>query len=77
MVMSIQAIRKIVKVGSSEGVTLPTKELRRDNLKRGDEVEIIVRPVQKRTNVADQDVIAAAKSILHDYKQDFKNLAER
>ena len=75
--MSIHAIRKIVKVGSSEGVTLPTKELKRDNLKRGDEVEIIVRPARKRTSVADQEVIDAAKNILHKYKQDFKNLADR
>ncbi len=75
--MSIHAIRKIVKVGSSDGVTLPAKDLQRDNIKRGDEVEVIVRPVQKRTNVDDQQVIDAAKTILRDYKQDFKNLANR
>lgn len=75
--MSFHSIRKIVKVGSSDGVTLPTKELKRDNLKRGDEVEIIVRPVQKHTNLADQQIIDSAKNILNEYKQDFKNLADR
>ena len=75
--MSIQAIRKIVKVGSSDGVTLPTKELKQNGLKRGDEVEIVVRAGQKRSNAADQVVIDAAKDILNEYQQDFKNLAKR
>lgn len=75
--MSIHAIRKIVKVGSSDGITLPTKDLKREKMERGDEVEVIVRPVQKRTNAADQQVIDSAKSILREYKQDFKNLANR
>jgi antitoxin component of MazEF toxin-antitoxin module len=73
----IKSIQKIVGIGSSDGVTLPAKELKRENLKRGDEVEIIVRPVRKDTSESDQAVIEAAKKILDDYKQDFQNLAER
>jgi antitoxin component of MazEF toxin-antitoxin module len=73
----INSIQKIVGIGSSDGVTLPAKELKRENLKRGDEVEIIVRPVRKDTSESDQSVIEAAKKILDDYKQDFQNLAER
>ncbi len=75
--MIITSIQKIVGIGSSDGVTLPAKELKRANIKRGDEVEIIVRPVRKRVSKDDQVVIDAAKQILADYKQDFKNLADR
>lgn len=73
----IKTTQKIIGIGSSDGVTIPKKELKKLGAKRGDEVEIIVRPLQKRTNTADQKVIDAAKNILYEYKQDFKNLADR
>jgi antitoxin component of MazEF toxin-antitoxin module len=73
----IKSIQKIVRIGSSVGVTLPAKELKRENLKQGDEVEVIVRPVRKAVNKDDQQVIDAAKQILKDYSQDFQNLAKR
>ena len=73
----IQSIQKIVGIGSSDGVTLPAKELKRANLKRGDEVEVIVRAVRKPLHNEDQAVIDAAKKILKDYHQDFQNLASR
>lgn len=73
----IQSIQKIVGIGSSDGVTLPAKELKRANLKRGDEVEITVRPVRKAAANEDQAVINVAKKILQDYKEDFQNLAQR
>lgn len=72
----IQSIQKVIKIGSSGGVTIPAKELKRQNIAFGDEVEVIVRPLHK-TSSEDQEVLAAAKKILKDYKQDFKNLAER
>ncbi len=73
----ITSIQKIVKIGSSDGVTLPAKELKRENMKRGDEVEVIVRPVQKHVSNSDQTIIDTAKKILEEYKQDFQNLANR
>lgn len=73
----ITSIQKIVKIGSSEGVTLPAKELRRANLKQGDEVEVTIRSVQNRASTSDQAIIATAKKILEEYKQDFQNLAQR
>jgi antitoxin component of MazEF toxin-antitoxin module len=73
----IQGIQKVIKIGSSGGVTIPAKEMRRQNIKFGDEVEITVRAVSKNSNKSDQDVILAARKILTDYKQDFKNLADR
>lgn len=73
----ITSIQKIVGIGSSDGVTLPAKELKRHGIKRGDSVEVIVRPVIERSTTADQAVIDSARKILHEYKQDFDNLAQR
>lgn len=72
----IQSTQKVIKIGSSGGVTIPAKELKRENIAFGDEVEVIVRPIHK-TSANDQQVLDAAKSTLRTYKQDFKNLAQR
>jgi bifunctional DNA-binding transcriptional regulator/antitoxin component of YhaV-PrlF toxin-antitoxin module len=72
----IQSIQKVIKIGSSGGVTIPAKDLKRQNIKFGDEVEIVVRPISS-SSVEDRKVVKAAKSILESYHDDFKNLAER
>ncbi len=72
----IQSVQKVIKIGSSGGVTIPAKELKRQNIAYGDEVEVIVRPL-KGSSADDKKVLDAAKSILEDYKKDFINLANR
>lgn len=72
----IQSIQKVIKIGSSGGVTIPAKELKRQNIAYGDEVEVIVRPL-KSVNGEDKKVLEAAQKILNNYKQDFQNLAQR
>lgn len=72
----IQSIQKVIKIGSSGGVTIPAKELKRQNIAFGDEVEVIVRPLHP-TDTNNQEVVSAAKSILQEYKKDFENLAQR
>lgn len=72
----IQSIQKIIKIGSSGGVTIPAKELKRQNLNFGDEVEVIVRPLRNQKS-EDTEILATAKRILQEYKQDFENLAEK
>lgn len=76
MLVMIQSIQKVIKIGSSGGVTIPAKELKRQNIAFGDEVEVIVRPL-KADSAEDKAVIAHARQILDTYKQDFKNLADR
>lgn len=73
----ITSIQKIIRIGSSYGVTLPAKELRRANLKQGDEVEVTIRAVQNHTAASDHVVIETARNILARYKSDFQNLAQR
>jgi antitoxin component of MazEF toxin-antitoxin module len=73
--MTITTIQKVIKIGTSRGVTLPAKELERLGVKEGEEVEIIAR---KKTSIASSDKVQqVADSILSRYDQDFKNLAER
>lgn len=72
----IQSIQKVIKVGSSGGVTIPAKELKRNHIAFGDEVEVLVRPVRP-VNTDDAQVIRTAKKILKEYKTDFQNLAQR
>jgi antitoxin component of MazEF toxin-antitoxin module len=72
----IQSIQKVIKIGSSGGVTIPAKELKRQNIHFGDDVEVIVRPI-KTVNAKDAKVLDAAKSILDEYIQDFVNLSKR
>ena len=72
----IRSTQKIIKIGSSGGVTIPAKELKLQNINFGDEVEVIVRPIRS-TNADDQKIIDAAKSILHEYKKDFEVLSKR
>jgi bifunctional DNA-binding transcriptional regulator/antitoxin component of YhaV-PrlF toxin-antitoxin module len=72
----IQSIQKVIRIGSSGGVTIPAKDLKRQNIAFGDEVEVIVRPLHS-TNSNDQEVLTAAKKILHHYKKDFENLSDR
>ena len=72
----IQSIQKVIKIGTSGGVTIPAKELKRQNIAFGDEVEVILRPLHSQSN-QDQKVIDSAKKILRDYKKDFDNLSKR
>jgi bifunctional DNA-binding transcriptional regulator/antitoxin component of YhaV-PrlF toxin-antitoxin module len=72
----IQSIQKVIKIGSSGGVTIPAKELKRQNIAFGDDVEVIVRPINKIA-AEDRKVIEAAKSIIKEYKKDFNNLSQR
>jgi bifunctional DNA-binding transcriptional regulator/antitoxin component of YhaV-PrlF toxin-antitoxin module len=72
----IRSIQKIIKIGTSGGVTIPAKDLKRQNINFGDEVEVIVRPLHSTSN-EDKKVLDAARKVLEEYKQDFQNLAGR
>jgi len=72
----IQSIQKIIKIGTSGGVTIPARELKRQNINFGDEVEVIVRPLRSASN-EDEQVLDTARKVLEEYKQDFQNLAGR
>jgi len=75
--MTIKSSQKLIKIGTSAGVTIPAKDLRRGGFEVGDIVNISLEKAKMPAHSSDQDVIDAAKQILKDYKQDFDNLAKR
>jgi antitoxin component of MazEF toxin-antitoxin module len=73
--MTITTIQKVIKIGSSRGVTLPARDLRALGIRDGDEIEVTVR---KRSEAADDNqVLKTANSLLRRYKEDFSQLAKR
>ena len=72
----IKSVQKVIKIGSSGGVTIPAKELKRQKINLGDEVEVIVRPLNYASN-DDKEIVDKAKEVLKEYKDDFINLSER
>lgn len=73
--MTITTIQKVIKIGSSRGVTLPARDLRRLGVETGDDVELIVR--KKTVAAQDDQALTTANSLLERYKKDFINLAKR
>ncbi len=73
--MTITTTQKIIKIGSSQGVTIPAKDLRALGVGAGDELEIIARP--KVQYVENSKVVDTANALLERFDQDFKNLAQR
>ncbi|XMB34200.1 AbrB/MazE/SpoVT family DNA-binding domain-containing protein [Candidatus Saccharibacteria bacterium oral taxon 955] len=73
--MTITTIQKVIKIGSSRGVTLPARDLRALGIRDGDEIEVAVR---KRSEAADDNqVLKTANLLLRRYKEDFSHLAKR
>ncbi len=75
--MTIKSIQKVIKVGSSAGVTIPAKDMNHAGIKPGDEVEITVKKIKSINQPNNDDVITAAQNVLKRYKKDFENLAKR
>ena len=75
--MTITTIQKVIKIGSSRGVTLPARELRALGIRDGDEVRLTVEQVKpiKQTNKPSlrQDYDDFKKQ----YGKTLKNLADR
>jgi antitoxin component of MazEF toxin-antitoxin module len=73
--MTFTTLQKAIKIGTSRGVILPAKELKRLNIGDDDELEITVR---KKTSVAtNKEVMAVANGIMQKYRTAFENLAKR
>lgn len=75
MLSMITSIQKIIQIGSSDGVTLPAKELKRANIKRGDEVKVTVEIVGKHAE--SDELMREYNAFVEQYGQTLKNLADR
>lgn len=74
-IMVVTTIQKVIKIGSSRGVTLPAKQLKALGIRDGDEIEITIRKHPVAAN--DDQVLKAANKLLKRYKTEFSNLAKR
>ena len=68
-------VQKVIKIGSSAGVTIPKKQLKELGIVIGDDVKISIEVIKERSQ--DTEILQAARNILATYKQDFKKLADR
>lgn len=74
--MAITSIQKVIKIGSSEGVTLPAKDLDSLGIKRGDNVKVTFEPADK-PNDENVSLLKDYEKFKKQYGQALKNLADR
>ena len=74
--MTFTTTQKIIKVGSSKGVLLPAKELKRLGVEAEDTVKITVE-VQKPAKDPQYELMAEYESFVAEYGQALKSLADR
>lgn len=68
-------IQKIIRIGSSKGVTLPAKQLKQLGVDTGDEVRITVESTSKAA--PHQNLMNEYKKFTDKYDETLKNLADR
>jgi antitoxin component of MazEF toxin-antitoxin module len=66
--------QKIIKIGSSAGVTIPKKQLAELNLDIGDEVNVSIAPVAHNKH---DKLMREYDAFVKEYGQTLKNLAQR
>lgn len=65
--------QKIIRIGSSAGVTIPKKQLDELGIAVGDEVDIEIKPSTKKLKVFSAEI----DKFMDMYDQDLQNLAKR
>lgn len=73
--MIMTTIQKIIRIGSSKGVTLPAKQLKQLGVDTGDEVRITVESTSKAA--PHQKLMNEYKKFTDKYDETLKNLADR
>lgn len=72
--MMIRTIQKIIRIGSSKGVTVPAKQLKQLGVEVGDEVEVTVKKVQPESS---DQVTKEYQQFVAQYGETLENLADR
>ena len=65
--------QKVIKIGSSAGVTIPKKVLEKLSIKIGDEVDVSVKPTQK----VRKEVLDWTNRFIEQYHSALKALADK
>ncbi len=75
--------RKIIKIGSSKGITIPEETMKKLNLQRGEKVEVTfneknrvieVKPAKKESE--DQQLLKWTKEFIEEYRDALEKLAK-
>lgn len=74
----MKSIQKIIKIGSSQGVTIPAKDLRQLGLQDGDELEISYGPAPEKI-AADhsEEVVELTQQLIKRHQKALDNLSLR
>ncbi len=76
--MTIKTVQKLIKIGSSEGVTLPAKDLKHAGVKPGDDLLITAKVI--KSSPSDQhkvEVVELTQKLIARHKKALKNLSQR
>lgn len=68
-------VQKVIKIGSSAGVTIPKKQLDELGISVGDEVRLTIEPVSSGTKHS--KLMHEYEKFVQQYGQTLKNLAKR
>lgn len=67
-------VQKVIKIGSSAGVTIPKKQLEELGIAIGDSVEIEIKPVKPKVQ---DKIMKDYETFVKQYGQTLKNLADK
>lgn len=70
--MTITTTQKIIKIGTSKGVTIPAKEFDELKLAVGQKVRVTIEPIEQPT-----DIRSEYEAFKRRYGETLKNLADR
>ena len=69
--MTITTTQKIIKIGTSRGITIPAKDLKALGISEGAEVKVVIEPMNKPT------VMDEYKQFKQQYGETLRTLADR
>lgn len=75
--MAITTTQKIIKIGTSTGVTIPAKELRNLGAQVGDELQVTFALAPKKTDDEKVELVALTQTLIKRHEQAMKNLSQR
>ncbi len=75
--MTITTIQKVIKIGSSRGVTLPARDLRALGIRDGDEVRLTVEQVKPIEQANKPSLRQDYDDFKKQYGETLKNLADQ
>ncbi|MGB3023688.1 MAG: hypothetical protein WBB39_02670 [Candidatus Saccharimonadales bacterium] len=70
--MTITTTQKVIKIGTSRGVTIPAKDLVELGVETGDNVRVTIEPISKQDSLAQE-----YDKFKEQYGETLKNLANR